>query len=123
MLFFFEIGFLVLAVAAVVAGEVVGPRTVLGPALVLVVLSWVAWEVLGRRPYAQAMRAVYEAAPRRHAHSPEDVVNGPAPVAVGAGAARHRTPLPEDVVNGWLHVNKMCVLGIAGLAVWALVGG
>jgi|GEM_PF-2463911 hypothetical protein len=99
MLFFFEIGFLALAVAAVVAGELAGPRAVLPPALVLTLISWGAWELLGRRPYVQAMRALREAAPVQ------------------------RTPLPEDVVHGWLHLNKMLALGVAGLAVWALLRG
>ncbi len=99
MLFFFEMGFLAVAVAGVIAGELAGPRTVLPVALALTLVSWGTWEVLGRRPYTQAARALREAAP--------------APRAL----------LPEDVVHGWLHFNKLLVLLVAGLAVWAFLRG
>jgi hypothetical protein len=99
MLFFFEMGFLAVAVAGVIASELAGPRTVLPAVLVLALVSWGAWEVLGRRPYTQAARALHESAP---------------PL---------RAPLPEDVVHGWLHVNKLLALLVAGLAVWALLRG
>lgn len=99
MLFFFEMGFLAVAVAGVVAGELAGPRAVLPVALALALVSWGAWELLGRRPYTQAARALRESTP--------------AP----------RTPLPEDVVHGWLHFNKLLALLVAGLAVWALLRG